>query len=115
MKTSFINLTSMFIVETGRTLVYELDTPIAVFNKDGELEDYEEYSFSREVVDVCTGKRYGWDGSWFLHLVGNPVDTYVSVVDKQRSKRGRRSCSNNKKAQRAARIRKESGIDDLPF
>lgn len=105
MKTNFINLTSRFVIETGKILVYELDSPEPVFDEEGKIEGFETYSFSKEVVDVCTGEHFGWDGSFFLHLIGTPVDTYMSATNKQSSKRGHHSCSNNKKAQRFAHIR----------
>ena len=100
MRTNIINLHSMFVVKTGKVFVYR-----------NEFED--EYTFSDEVVDVCTGKRYGFDK--ILHLIGEPCDEYVER--RNAVKRGRHSRSANKKALRHQRIIEsfKQLDDDLPF
>lgn len=97
MKINILNINGMYVVRTGRVLVYE-QGPNPVFDEEGVVVDFgDEYSFSDEVVDVITGIHYGLDG-WLIHTVGTPTDTYVSGP--RRNKRGRHSRSNNKKANR---------------
>lgn len=112
MKTNIINIHGMYVVRTGKTLVYENNNAVPEFDEDGNFCIPDEYTFSDEIVDIFTGIHYGFDG--IIHLIGKPVDSYVSVVDKQRVKRGRHSRSNNKQAQRHARSMKQLN-DDLPF
>jgi len=112
MKTNIICIHGMYVVKTGKTLVYENNNAVLEFDEDGNVCIPDEYTFSDEIVDIFTGIHYGFDG--IIHLIGEPVDSYVSVVDKQRVKRGRHSRSNNKKAARR-RAFKASFVDNLPF
>lgn len=108
MKTNIICIHGRYVVKTGKVFVYESNNQ-PVFNDLGELVDFDEYTFSEEIVDVCTGEHFGFDG--IIHLIGEPVDAFTNCYNQ---KRGRHSRSNNKRAQCHARLMKQLN-DDLPF
>lgn len=108
MKTNIICIHGRYVVKTGKVFVYESNNQ-PVFSDEGELVDFDEYTFSEEIVDVCTGEHFGFDG--IIHLIGEPIDAFTSRYDQ---KRGRHSRSNNRKAARR-RAFKASLVDDLPF
>ncbi len=108
MKTNIINIQGKYVVKTGRVFVYETNNA-PVFNEYGELVDYDEYAFSEEIIDVCSGEHYVFDG--LLHLVGRPFDVFTER--RNMNKRGRKSRSHNKQNARLQRVK--HCFDDLPF
>ena len=101
MKTNIINIHGRWVVKTGKVLVYESDW----------LD--EENTYSDEIIDVCTGIRYGFDG--LIHKIGNPIDSFGDKKAQQ-PKRGRHSKSHNKTEWRKANPRWKRTInDELPF
>lgn len=109
MKTDIINIHGMFVIKTGRIFVYQTRNE-PVYDEEGVLVDFDDYSFSEEIVDVCTGEHYGFDS--LIHLIGTPDDSYIDASFENRLKRGRRSTSNNKVAMRR---KQHCEPDELPF
>lgn len=96
MKTNIINIHGMWVVKTGRVFVYQ--------------DEYDDYSYSEEIVDICTGEHYGFDR--IIHLIGDPYDVFNQNA--KRIKRGHHSNSANKQGARNRQLARIED-DDLPF
>lgn len=110
MKTNIFEIEGRYFAKTGKVLVYEEYFPI--FDNEDDVVDYDYlYAYDDEIVDVCTGEKYRFDGIMFFEI-GNPVDAYAE--HKKINKRGRHSRSHNKQAARLAR-KVLPWEEDIPF
>ena len=100
MKTDIVKIDGLFVVKTGRVLVYECQTE----------EEYMDPVYMDEVLDVCSGKLYAMEYG-HIYPRGYPDDVYETkqIV----YKRGHKSNSHNKQLYRQRRI--NNPFDDLPF